>query len=92
MRLWLLLLLGAIQLWGATPEHVHWQLQFDGRPVAPGGKVIVGLNNKPINDIGVLTEKGGSISMIADGDVLVNNSKVITEFGGDLLLYSDLQI
>ena len=57
--------------------------------VAPGGKVIVGLNNKPINDIGVLTEKGGNISMIADGDILVNNSKVITEYGGDLLLYSD---
>lgn len=57
--------------------------------IAPGGKIIVGLNNKPINDVGVLTEKGGNISMIADGDILVNNSKVITEYGGDLLLYSD---
>ena len=57
--------------------------------MAPGGKIIVGLSNKVENDIGVLTEKGGNISMVADGDILVNNSKVIPAFGGDILMYSD---
>ena len=40
MKALLLLVCGFATAFSATPEHVHWMLQFDGRPVAPGAKVV----------------------------------------------------
>ena len=63
--------------------------------VAPGGEVIVGTTGSTSDgsataaDIGILTRNGGSIRITADGDIQVNNSKVITQAGGDIILYSD---
>ena len=59
--------------------------------LAPGGKINAGVasNNSLQHDIGIITEKGGSINAFADDDFLVNQSKVITQFGSDILIWSD---
>lgn len=71
---------------------------------APGGLINVGVpvvnsesseDSDPkatprINrDIGIVTEKGGNIGAYADGDFLVNQSKVITQYGSDILMWSN---
>ena len=62
--------------------------------IASGGEIIVGTTAAPSSggrgtDIGVLTRNGGNIRMFANGDIQVNNSKVITQAGGDIIMYSD---
>lgn len=62
--------------------------------LTPGGEIIVGTTVAPEDggrgtDIGVLTRNGGSIRLFANGDIQVNNSKVITQAGGDIIMYSD---
>lgn len=60
----------------------------------PGGTIRVGSlalepNNllKP-NDLGILTLGIGDINMFTDGSVLVNSSRVMTQQGGDILMWS----
>lgn len=60
----------------------------------PGGTIRVGSlalepNNllKP-NDLGILTLGVGDISTFTDGSVLVNSSRVMTQQGGDILMWS----
>lgn len=55
--------------------------------LAPGGLINVGVPGKG-GDIGIITEKGGEIRAIADGDFQVNQSKVITQFGSDIAIWS----
>jgi filamentous hemagglutinin len=55
--------------------------------IAPGGFINVGVPGQG-GDIGVITEKGGAIRGIAEGDFLVNQSKVITQFGSDIAIWS----
>lgn len=58
---------------------------------APGGLINAGVasNNSLDHDIGVVTEKGGNIGAYADGNFLVNQSKVITQYGSDILIWSN---
>jgi filamentous hemagglutinin len=56
--------------------------------VAPGGMINVGVPGQGGDDIGIITEKGGEIRAIADGDFSVNQSKVITQFGSDIFVWS----
>lgn len=63
--------------------------------IAPGGLINVGAPGKrfkdevgQIGDIGVITEKGGEIRAIADGDFQVNQSKLITQYGSDIAIWS----
>ncbi len=63
--------------------------------IAPGGLINVGAPGKQFKndatqsgDIGVITEKGGAIRAIANGDLQVNQSKVITQFGSDIAIWS----
>ncbi|WP_292780460.1 filamentous haemagglutinin family protein [Methylophilus sp. UBA6697] len=58
---------------------------------APGGLINAGVasNNSLEHDIGVVTEKGGNIGAYADGNFLVNQSKVITQYGSDILIWSN---
>ena len=65
--------------------------------IAPGGLINVGAPGKafknpdnPSNpgEIGIITEKGGEIRAIANGDFQVNQSKVITQFGSDIAIWS----
>jgi hypothetical protein len=55
--------------------------------IAPGGLINVGVPGQG-GDIGIITEKGGEIRAIADGDFQVNQSKVITQFGSDIAIWS----
>jgi filamentous hemagglutinin len=55
--------------------------------IAPGGLINVGVPGRG-GDIGIITEKGGAIRAIADGDFQVNQSKVITQFGSDIAIWS----
>ncbi|WP_229006853.1 filamentous haemagglutinin family protein [Methylophilus sp. Leaf408] len=55
--------------------------------ITPSGLINVGVPGKG-GDIGVITEKGGEIRAIADGDFSVNQSKVITQFGSDITIWS----
>ncbi|GBL45121.1 filamentous haemagglutinin family outer membrane protein associated with VreARI signalling system [Sulfuriferula multivorans] len=60
--------------------------------LAPGGLVNVGLakpgNTKSPSDQGIFTESGGVIRSFSSGDFLVNQSRVFTLQGDDLLLWS----
>lgn len=55
---------------------------------APGGDVVVGLTTPGTTTVGVLTNAGGSIRSVVGGDFNVNQGRVITAQGGDILLYS----
>lgn len=55
--------------------------------LAPGGFINVGVPGRG-GDIGIITEKGGAIRAMADGDFQVNQSKVITQFGSDIAVWS----
>lgn len=60
---------------------------------APGGRVNAGLVgvsgfNKPANELGIVTAAGGSVRSLVDSDFLVNQSRVFTLGGGDILLWS----
>jgi filamentous hemagglutinin len=54
--------------------------------MVPGGLLNAGVaaNNSLDHDIGIVTERGGSISVYADQGFQVNQSKVATLFGGEL--------
>lgn len=55
--------------------------------IAPGGLINVGVPGQG-GDIGIITEKGGAIRAIAEKDFQVNQSKVITQFGSDIAVWS----
>jgi hypothetical protein len=55
--------------------------------LAPGGLINVGVPGRG-GDIGIITEKGGAIRAMADGDFQVNQSKVITQFGSNIAVWS----
>ncbi|MBI5237025.1 MAG: filamentous hemagglutinin family protein [Deltaproteobacteria bacterium] len=46
-------------------------------------------SKKDVKDTGILTSEGGAINIFANGDVNVNESRVMTFFGGDITVWSD---
>jgi hypothetical protein len=65
---------------------------FSGGPInllAPGGDITVGLTT-PNSDkvIGVVTSAGGSIRSYLSGDFDINQGKVLTAQGGDIVIYT----
>ncbi|NJL07245.1 MAG: filamentous hemagglutinin family protein [Methylacidiphilales bacterium] len=62
--------------------------------LGPGGSILVGSlakepnDNLKLNDLGIITLGGGNINTFTDGSVLVNSSRVFTELGGDVLMWS----
>jgi len=68
--------------------------------LVPGGGVIVGLSNTPealvtpldrgkdTGPLGIITVGPGDIRILARDDVLVNQSRVLTAAGGDVLIWS----
>jgi filamentous hemagglutinin len=63
--------------------------------MAPGGDVIVGLANTPAalvdvgnNVLGIVVSAAGDIQGFSRGDILVNQSRILTVGGGDVLLWS----
>ncbi len=55
--------------------------------IAPNGFINVGVPGQGGN-IGIITEKGGEIRSLSNGDFQVNQSKVITQFGSDITIWS----
>jgi hypothetical protein len=62
--------------------------------LGPGGNVLVGSlavepnTNLKLNNLGILTLAGGGINTFTDGNVLVNTSRIFTEQGGDISMWS----
>ncbi len=56
--------------------------------LAPGGLINVGVAGGAADDVGVITEKGGAIRATANNGFEVNQSKVITQFGSDITVWS----
>jgi filamentous hemagglutinin family protein len=62
-----------------------------GAPNSPtGGNLNAGLPvaNTSGQPIGIVTQNGGAISVYTQNDFVVNQSKVLTQLGGDILAYS----
>lgn len=56
---------------------------------APGGNIVVGLTTPPGNrTIGVVTNAGGAIRSVLGGNFSINQGKVLTAQGGDIVLYT----
>ena len=66
--------------------------------LAPGGLLNVGLAQPPSNlpvtkqpsDLGIVAQGSGRVQVFADGDVLVNQSRIFTLAGGDILVWSSI--
>ena len=55
----------------------------------PGGNIIAGLTTPTAGTtIGIVTNGGGAIRSVVGGDFTINQGKVLTTQGGDILLYS----
>jgi filamentous hemagglutinin family protein len=76
--------------------HATIQTQFGGDVsiFGPGGSLNVGpLSTEPnpklkLRDLGILTLGSGNINTFTDENVSVNSSRVLTTFGGDVLMWS----
>jgi filamentous hemagglutinin family protein len=59
----------------------------------PGGNILLGstvsraIYNQP-GETGILTFRGGDVDVFADGNVTVNQSRILTEEGGDVVAWS----
>jgi hypothetical protein len=59
--------------------------------LAPGGQVVVGLaTDLQSPDQGILTQRGGAVSIFASGNVGVGTSRIFTLRGGDEIVWSSL--
>jgi hypothetical protein len=66
--------------------------------LVPGGGIDVGLANPPTNlnvqrlpsQLGIVTEKSGDVSIYSQSDILVNQSRIFTLDGGNILVWSNL--
>jgi len=65
--------------------------------LVPGGEIDVGLANppanivkKPASELGIVAEGSGNVDIYALGDVNVNQSRVFTLGGGNILIWSTL--
>jgi hypothetical protein len=57
--------------------------------LAPRGDITVGLTTpRPGQTIGTVTNAGGAIRSYLDGDFNINQGKVVTAQGGDILIYT----
>src|SRR5215475_10004298 len=67
------------------------QMGGDINILGPGGGITAGHTSRDVlnpNQEGILTLGGGSIRAFTDGSVLVNQSRIMTEQGGDIGLFS----
>ncbi len=56
--------------------------------LAPAGDIVAGLTTPPRRPIGIQTLRGGAVRAYLDGDLSINQGKVLTAQGGDILLYT----
>lgn len=80
-----------------TSSTINTKSGADAITIITTGDVNVGvstINTAPVNssvikDSGIFTTSGGTISLVADGDINVNESRVMSFLGGDIMLLSD---
>lgn len=77
---------GDLTLYNSTIKTVR---DADVTLLVPGGLVNAGLPVSGGSGQGILTEKGGNIGAYVNGDFIVNQSKVITQYGGDITIWSE---
>jgi filamentous hemagglutinin len=85
---------GSVSLFGLS--RIRTESGGDINILAPGGGVTLGFENQTPNLAGqtdtarpgVLTLRDGDINMFAEGSVIVAQSRVFTELGGDILMFS----
>ncbi|WP_454628458.1 filamentous haemagglutinin family protein [Bradyrhizobium cenepequi] len=57
--------------------------------LAPNGRIIVGVEGQvPPSSAGIITQGDGDIQMYSRGSVLLGLSRIMTTFGGDILIWS----
>ncbi|MFX8817219.1 hypothetical protein ABTM85_20510, partial [Acinetobacter baumannii] len=58
--------------------------------IAPRGNITVGSTTTPANNnvVGIVTTGGGAIRSYLSGDFNINQGKVLTARGGDVLIYT----
>src|SRR5258708_8409714 len=57
--------------------------------VVPGGETIVGVNGvTPGAHAGILTQGSGDIDVYSEGSVLLGESRILTTFGGNIVIWS----
>jgi filamentous hemagglutinin len=64
--------------------------------IVPGGKIDVGLANPPVgiafksaSQLGIVAQGAGDVRIYSQGDVNVNQSRIFTLGGGNILIWSD---
>ncbi|MBO4224090.1 filamentous haemagglutinin family protein [Bradyrhizobium neotropicale] len=78
---------GDITIFGGA----HIRTNFGGniQMLAPNGQIIVGLEGEvPPSSAGIITQGAGDIQMYSKGSVLLGLSRIMTTFGGDILIWS----
>ena len=59
--------------------------------IVPGGQTIVGVTGvTPGAQAGILTQGSGNINMYSEGSVLLGESRILTTYGGNILIWSGL--
>jgi Filamentous haemagglutinin family outer membrane protein len=74
-----------------TPSDSGILTDFGGSitTLVPGGQTIVGVNGvQPGSHAGILTQGSGDINMYSEGSVLLGQSRILTTFGGNILIWS----
>jgi hypothetical protein len=78
---------GAITLFG--PSGIHTDFGGAIQTLTPGGDTIVGVEGAtPPASAGIITQGSGDIDMFAQQDVLLGESRVLTTYGGNILIWS----
>lgn len=78
---------GDITMFGGSG--VRTNFGGDIQMLAPGGKIIVGVQGEvPPASAGVVTQGSGDIQLYSQGSVLLGLSRIMTTFGGDILAWS----
>ncbi|WP_454632614.1 filamentous haemagglutinin family protein [Bradyrhizobium cenepequi] len=74
---------------GFQSAYVHTNFGGDIHLLAPGGKVVLGTEGlAPGADAGLITQGTGDIQIYAQDSILLGLSRVMTTFGGDILMWS----
>ncbi|MDI4234141.1 filamentous hemagglutinin family protein [Bradyrhizobium sp. Arg237L] len=74
---------------GFQSGYVHTNFGGDIQLLAPGGKVVLGTEGlAPGADAGLITQGTGDIQIYAQDSILLGLSRVMTTFGGDILMWS----
>lgn len=69
---------------------IHTNFGGDISIMVPGGRTLVGIDGgfNPGPGSGVMTQGEGDISIFAQGDILMGQSRIFTTFGGNILAWS----